>query len=74
MNVSNPNAKQIYSKVISETEKTFHKDRFHTTSFTMMKKDYDRFQAVCKRNKRKPSVVIRCLIELFIAGEIGGDS
>lgn len=61
----------LSSQVLKRTEKSISDSRYKTTSFTLLKADYVKFQAACKKAKRKPSVVLREMVLIFIE-EISG--
>lgn len=52
--------------VLKRTEKTISEGRYKTTSFTLLKEDYETFLKVCKKEKRKPTAIIREMILIFI--------
>lgn len=57
---------QLREKILSRTDKSISNNRYKTTSFTLLKEDYGRFKAACKKSKRMPSIVLREFVLIFI--------
>jgi hypothetical protein len=62
--------KKIRQLVLDDTKNSISHDRYKTTSFTLLKEDYQAFNDACKKSKRKPSEVLRSLAKLFTQGVI----
>lgn len=56
----------LSEKVIQRTDKSITRSRYKTTSFTLLKDDYDKFKSACAEVHRTPSIVIREMILIFI--------
>jgi predicted DNA-binding protein len=57
---------RLSDQIAKRTEKFRDAALFKTTSFTLLKADYTRFKSACKKLNRKPSVVLRELVTMFI--------
>lgn len=60
----------LADKILERTEKMRDESLYKTTSFTLLKTEYARFKAACKKAKRTPSAVLREMVLIFIE-EIG---
>lgn len=56
----------LKDKVLKGTQKVRRKADYKTTSFTLLKSDYEQFKAACKKSERMPSDVLREMALIFV--------